>query len=401
MKKLFFLGIVLVLFLVYGLYLTQYDFLAIEEHIQIKNPEGYYDYKGVTHSHSKLSTGSSSQEQINRAAKKSGLDFIIHTELNYFGDELRKEGYYERLLVLQGNEYSYLDSHMLVYKQKFVNSLSGLGETQVYFADQLSRGLNMAPADMIVLAHPYKDANGLSLAQLSGVHGIETLNLKSIWQNYWTHSKLSFLWSGLIYPFNSRLALLRLYLDPEKEVDLWDKLNESQITFGFVGNDSTAHLSSIGEGFFRFPSYEESFSIASNHVLLTSELTGDFDSDKEKILRALTTGQFYQCMDFLGNPKGFIAEVRTSTTTYLSGSKIPVKEHPLLYIKLPRTPKIPYEIRLIRNGQLIEAFNEPEIQFKLSKPGIYRIVVRVIPTLPLPDGRRWFSWIFSNPFFIE
>lgn len=401
MKIFFFFSSLLIGFLIYGLFLSQYDFLAVETSLTPQNPEGYYDYRGITHSHSDLSTGSRSQEEINLEAQKANLDFIIHTELNYFGQEGRTESYLNKLLVLQADEFSYLDSHILVYPGDAKHRFSGLGETQVFLADVLSKKSSEKNSDLIALAHPFKDGSAWSGEYPEGLNGMEVLNLKSIWQSGWNESKLSFLWSVLIYPFNSRLALLRIYEAPARELQLWDKLSAYNRFVGLLGNDANARLSSVGKNFFRFPSYQESFSIASNHVLLSSELTGDFESDRAKILRALNNGNFYLCMDLLGDPKGFLAEVKTNTNSYLPGSRIRLKEHPWLNVKLPKAPRFPFEIRVVHDGNLMKTFNEPSISTQLTEKGTYRIAVRVIPTLPLPDGKRWFSWIFTNPFTVD
>ncbi len=401
MKKFFVLSFILIVLLIYGLFLSQYNFLAIETSLAPQNPDGYYDYRGVTHSHSDLTTGSSSQEEINQAAQRAGLDFLIHTELNYFNAGARPEGFFNKLLVLQGNEYSYLDTHLLVYNGGARHAFSGLGEVQVYLADLLSKRKTDSRSEMVVLAHPYKDGSSWAGEYPEGLNGIEVLNLKSIWQNAWSESKLSFIWSLFVYPFNSRLALLRIYSPPARELQLWDKLNSKSQLVGLLGNDATARLSSVGKGFFRFPSYQESFSIASNHVLLSSELTGDFESDRNKIIRALASGNFYFCMDLLGDPKGFLAEVKAGNKTYLPGAKIKLSEHPKLQVRLSKSPRFPYEIRILHNGNLMKTFNEPSVTAELMATGSYRVVVRVIPTLPLPDGKRWFSWIFTNSFDIE
>lgn len=401
MKRFFVFSSLLISFLIYGLFVSQYNFLAVEASLTSQNPDGYYDYRGVTHSHSDLSTGSRNQDEINQEAQKANLDFLIHTELNYFGRENRVEGYFNKLLVLQANEFSYLDSHIILYPGESKHSFSGLGETQVFLADVLSKKSSEKNSDLIALAHPFKDGSMWSGEYPEGLNGMEIINLKSVWQNAWNESKLSFFWSILIYPFNSRLALLRIYQAPEKELHLWDKLSSHNRFVGLLGNDATARLSSFGKSFFRFPSYQESFSIASNHVLLSSELTGDFESDKNKILRALNNGNFYLCMDLLGDPKGFLAEVKTNSNSYLPGSRIRLKEHPWLNVKLPKTPRFPFEIRVLHNGNLMKTFNEPSISMELTEKGSYRVVIRVIPTLPLPDGKRWFSWIFTNPFTVD
>jgi hypothetical protein len=45
--------------------------------------------------------------------------------------------------------------------------------------------------------------------------------------------------------------------------------------------------------------------------------------------------------------------------------------------------------------------NSQVTQYYLNSPGVYRVLVRVIPTLPLPDGKKWIPWIYTNMFYVE
>ncbi len=401
MKRLVFCSSIILAAMAYGLFISQYNIGIIDNDLNLKNPEGYYDYRGVTHSHSNLSTGSAPQNEVIESAQKAGLDFLFLTELNYLGEETRLEGYFEKLLVLQSNEYSYLDSHVLYYDHHSTSPYKGLGEVQVFLADLLSKKQSESAPGFSVLAHPFKEGYSWTREMPEGLEGVEIINLKSIWQNSWNESKISFLWSVFVYPFNPQLALIRLYLEPAREIALWDKLNEKKKVHAFLGNDSTARLASIGETYFKFPSYEDSFAIASNHVLLTSELTGDFNSDRDKIMRALRNGNFYLCLDLLGNPKGFFAEINSASRNYLPGSSITLAEARTLTIKLPKAPSVPYEIRIIKDGQLLQTYNVPEVSYAITTKGVYRVVVRVIPTFPLPDGKKWIPWIHTNAFYVN
>jgi hypothetical protein len=42
-----------------------------------------------------------------------------------------------------------------------------------------------------------------------------------------------------------------------------------------------------------------------------------------------------------------------------------------------------------------------EIDYAITTPGVYRLEVRVIPLLPLPDAKKWIGWIYTNPFFVK
>jgi hypothetical protein len=329
------------------------------------------------------------------------LDFLIFTDVNVFNPSQDIEGYHRKLLVMMGGSYSYLDSRILTYDLHSRHQLESLGQTQVLLADLLSQTGPDAAEDLLVLAHPFKSGFSWTGPYPTGLDGLEVINLKSVWQKAWAGSKPSFFWSLLVYPFNAQLALLRLYAEPKDELRLWDQLNTRQKTIGFVGNDASAKTGSIGNFYFRFPAYSVSFGLVSNHVLLRSELTGEPDSDRRKLFDALNTGQFYMSLDLLGNPKGFSAYIEEGEKIYPMGSRVKFKNGMRLKVRLPQKPRAPFETAFLKDGEHVMSSSSRETTYVIQSPGVYRAVVRVIPTFPLPDGKRWVSWIYTNPFFIE
>ena len=70
-----------------------------------------YRYMGAIHIHSIFSDGTGNIDEISRAAKKAGLDWIIITDHNSLDIE---EGYYNEVCVIKGEEISPLnDNHYL------------------------------------------------------------------------------------------------------------------------------------------------------------------------------------------------------------------------------------------------------------------------------------------------
>jgi len=124
--------------------------------------------------------------------------------------------------------------------------------------------------------------------------------------------------------------------------------------------------------------------------------------DREKILSALKKGQFFMSLDILADPKGFLAEVRhLDGETYPMGSVLIWKKDLELFVRLPHKPIVPFEIAIFKDGELMMSSNSQETIFSIHSHGVYRVVVRVIPTFPLPDGKKWIPWIYSNPFYIK
>ena len=233
--------------------------------------------------------------------------------------------------------------------------------------------------------------------------GIEVINLKVIGQKSWLKSKISTLWSLLLYPFNPRLSLMRLFIEPNEELRIFDQISQKRKISMFLGAEASARAIPITNLIMKFPSYERVLSIGSQHLLLASELTGNMDADKIQIIRALKNGQFYIAFDELGDPYGFEAYALTgkSKKRLMMGDDIVFnKEQKILY-KLPSQPNIFFEVVLFKNGLRIDHLNTYAGEFKITSSGIYRIQVRLSPKLPLPDAVKWLSWIYTNNFYFR
>jgi hypothetical protein len=151
----------------------------------------------------------------------------------------------------------------------------------------------------------------------------------------------------------------------------------------------------------KFPAYQKSFELLSNHVLLPSELNGNVARDRGKLLQAIKAGNFYLSLDMLGDPKGFIAYIQDKTQIHLMGSDLRFHRGLKLVAQLPAVPKDFYEIVVYRNGESVYISNEPILKYQIKEPGVYRILVRVSPFLPFPEGKKWFSWIYTNNFYVK
>lgn len=401
MKKLILLSSPFFLYLSYGLYLSWFTPSIYESELETVNPPGYYDYKGVTHVHTLRSSGSGTPGEVIQAAKDADLDYLILTDLNDFSDIPRNENYDGRLLVMVSGEYSYLDSHLLYYDVPTERPITGIGQAQIIFNDLLSQTSRSKDEGFLILAHPFKTRYQWSGGSPDGLDGVEIINLLALWERSWFTSKFSTIWSVLIYPFNPQLALYRLYDEPDEEIEFWEKLNRKRRSIGIAGTDATAKAVTFTNQYFKIPTYLEMFKLVSNHILLPSELTGNWSSDRKKVYGALKAGQFYFALDTLADPKGFFAEMTRRDQKFLMGSNVKLADDLKLYVHLPRKPNVPFEVVVIKDGQRFMTSNSQSTTINIHTPGVYRVVVRVIPTFPLPDGRRWMSWIYTNPFYVK
>lgn len=401
MRKILIASLIFFLLFIYWLVLSQLQVSVFPDVLEPSNHAGFFDYRGISNVHTNRGIGSGSPTDVIHAAQEAGLDYLFITDLNVFDGPPIPESYYRQLLVATGAEYSYLESRLLTYDLKRQHSLESIGQAQVLLADLLSQSGPDSQDDLLILAHPFKAGFTWTGPYPSGLDGIEVINLKSVWQKAWQDSKLSFIWSALVYPFNPQFALLRLYEEPQEELNLWDQLSRTRPAIGMAGAEATARTGSVGSLNLNFPSYQRSFSLLSNHVLLRSELTGEAEGDRRKILRALSDGQFYMCLDVLGNPKGFAAYIQDHDRIVPIGGHVKWKPGLKLVVNIPRKPKVPFETKFYKDGQELMASNSIDTDYELHGKGIYRVIVRVFPTLTLPDGQRWMTWIYTNPFYVD
>ncbi len=401
MRKFIILTGLIFVYLIYGVYLAQYDVRIFLEDLAPEPPRGFFDYKGVTNVHTQMSSGSGDFATVIGAAQAANLDFISITDLNVFDKPRAMAGYHGHLLVMMDGEYSYLNSRLLNIGATTSRHLQGVGRSQVLFADLLSQPDKELDIGLFILAHPLKPKHRWSGEYPVGLDGIEVINLKSVWQEAWDHNKLSFLISLLILPFNEKLALLRLFKAPDEEIQLWDTLTAQRRMVGLAGADAEAKMI-MGGSFLRYPTYSTLFSLVRNHILIRSELTGSAAGDLEKVAQGIRQGQLYMSLDILGNPKGFNAVMKNEKDAiYPIGSKLKFEKGLKLEVTLPQKPKVPFDTVIYKNGQRMLTSNSQVTEYYINSPGVYRVMVRVIPTLPLPDGKKWIPWIYTNPFYVE
>lgn len=361
----------------------------------------FYDYAGITHIQTQLSTGSGTINEISNAAYKAQCSFLIVTDLNVLDDLSAFEGYKNDVLVIAGSKFSFLGGHLLVYNHKDPWPFKGLGQAQIYFNDLLQTSSAKKP--ILVAAHPFLSKHSWDKLTYAGLSGMEVLNIDKLWQSELQYHKWRIFWTLIMFPFNPDLSYLRLFSEPVNEITAWDDALSKKQFYGWAGSGAKAKAIPFPDKVFKFPSYRQSFRLIKNHVLLKSELTGKFEDDKEKILTALQQGHFYFSLDILGDPKGFYFIAKDGNKEFLMGDVIKYQPgQPIrLVADLGRKLEIPHEIILLKDGSPVATSTGKSVTYNATQRGSYRVVVRLKPSLPLPDTGREFSWIFSNSIRID
>lgn len=387
--------------MIYGLFLSRYTPRILADDLKPQDPAGFYDYAGVINIHTRAGSGSGTPEEIIAAAEESAVDFLVFTDLK--PENNVEESYNNNVLVMIGNEYRYLDSRILNFDSSRDEALHSAGRTQVMFANLLSEPIHSPEQGTFILAHPLKPGYEWSGEYPAGLDGIEVFNLKAIWQWSYLNDRGSFAWTLVTYPFNPALAFVRLFAESSKEeIALWDRLNRKRKIIGFVGSDAESRVSFLGNTL-EVPSYRTLFSIMKNHVLLSSELTGNLTADQRKIASALRAGQFYMSLDLFANPRGFNTYIKSASgKIWPLGSRVKSGNEPLeLVIQLPSKPLVQYQVLVYRDGEKVLSSTSVRTTLPIRQDGAYRVVVRLRVVMPLPDGRMWIPWIYSNPIFVD
>lgn len=384
------LTFLMISFAVYGFYISQFEIRVIPPVTKVEDQAKLlYDYKIVLDVYSHLSSGSGNALSIAEEARKARLNFVLISDTNSYYD-LDTDKYLSGVGMLSGAKVVDENRQFIYYSPVNKN-----------FFKKEPKSFSQDSEALIIESHQINEPYELTRLSTLNFDGLEVLNFKSIAQKSWKESRLSTIWSILYYPFNPRLALTRLYKEPSAEIAIFDQLSQLKKVNFFVGAEATARAIPFADWLVKFPSYEMSFNIASQHVFLTSELTGDIAADSKKILTALKRGHSYVAFDALGDASGFEAYITEGRKKVFTGEDVTFTGNLRLYYKLPAEPIPFYEVVLYKNGQRVDHLNTFEGLFAIDAPGVYRIQVRLSPTFPLPDATKWITWVYTNNFYVN
>ncbi len=380
---------ILISFVAYGFYLSQFEFNLIPRS-QRPDVVPFYDYTLSNRIYTNLSIGSGDPLSISNEAKSAQIDYVLLTDRNPYYN-LDSDVYINDVGVLTGATITVGDRQVVYYSP----------ENKNFYENPFAH--STASDALIIETQSIQNKYNLDHLQKSEFDGLEVINFKNISQNSWTSSRISTLWSILYYPFNPRLALIRLFKEPADELRLFDQLSQEKKVGFFLGAEATAKAIPFADWLIKFPSYERSFSIASYHLMANSELKGVIKDDAKNILSLLKKGYFYIAFDALGDPAGFENYLSNKITDkkYFTGDTVSYNKNLQIYYKLPTEPNVFYEVVLIKNGQRVDHLNTFEGIFNIETKGVYRLQVRLSPRLPLPDAIKWLTWIYTNNFYVE
>lgn len=367
------------------------------------------DYAGVIHVHTRHSDGSGTVPEVIQFAQEAELDYLIITDHNHmkakkYGAEgwhgnitTRRTGESERgrvpqgksILVLVGVEITKREGDCLALNIDLI----GLARRKAHEYIPLVQ----RQGGLTFLCHPHFGSKPQFRISDSSWKRWDVFlekedRLNSTWPTgieLWNH--LGDWAEDLSYAtFLSHIKTPDKYIEGPNRTTLktWDELTQKHPLVAFGGAD--AHAKTVFPfGYGVTVTYLESFRGVRTHILC-EPFTGDWKEDAKKVYSALGQGHCYIAYDRLANAKGFMFEavdenhktVAMMGDTWKFDKKIVLKSH---------SPQPHSNIRLIRNGTLLQEHTKSTIEHPVTEPGVYRIEIHL-------NNR---PWLFSNPIYIR
>jgi len=342
-----------------------------------------FEYVGALHIHSKFSDGSGEVDEIAKFADEIGLDFIILTDHNTLSAlQEGYEGWYENTLLLVGCEINDKENknHYLAFGIKETYS------TRISAKDYVGKIKEVGGIGF--LAHPHEKRTHIKEHppypwtewDTDDFNGIEIWNHMSEWMENLTEENK---YQSFLHPLKSIVA------PQEKTLKLWDDLNLKRKVVGIGGIDAHAHKYNL-LGFFEveiFP-YKVLFKSIRTHLLVNKEIKKTkskkgLEEAKKIIYKALKNGSCFFANDYHADSNGFRFFAESKNKIYNMGEDIEEGNRVKFSVMIPVEKA---EIRLIRNGKLIDSVEDHEAQFIIDINGAFRVEV-------FSHGK---AWIYSN-----
>ncbi len=332
---------------------------------------------GAIHVHSHLSDGRLSVEEIAKDAKRSGLDFVIITDHGNPNLEIiEKEGIINDVSIISGSELSLFDGNLLaIGVKKPTYKISPFAKEAIEDIKDLG-GIS-------IITHTEDKKNNQKIWEVRGINGMEIITLSDEIRK---RNPLSIIYSFLLYPFNSRFAMLRLVERPLKEIEIWDRELKEQRISGLFGLNLHGKI-------WIFPfSYAKIFNLIRIHIPIHGNKPDKFEKIKSMVMESLKEGNFFSAIDGAGEAKGF----RFYATNNGKRAEMGARTDPgsTLFVELPFPSK--FESVIYKDGKKFFSSGKRKIERKIEKEGVYRVEVYLKKNRALKSS---VPWILSNPIF--
>jgi hypothetical protein len=345
-----------------------------------------HDVSCVAHVHSTYSDGTATVPELLAAARASRVDALLLTDHDTLA--ARREGWegtHDGVMLVVGTEVSPKAGHYLAFGVQdeiphagrsareiaaAVRAAGGVG----FAAHPFSRGGHMlvpALARRIVLPHGWP-----ALDDPEGIDGIELWSLTTDAAEAWRTPAQA--WRWLRAP---EAAVAQG--PPPHHLARWDALSVRRRIPAIGGLDGHAPGVRV-RGRVRSPlSHERTFGLLRTHLLCDRPLTGNTETDRATLLRALASGSAWLTCPFVAPARGarLWAEGADGVTIPMGAEASAGAA--ILRVRLPR----PADVVVLCDGRPVRNAQATTLDVDIEQPGAYRVEARI-------DGRLW---LLSNP----
>lgn len=335
-----------------------------------------YEYVGAIHIHSNYSDGTKSIPEIAAIADSIGLDYLLfadHMTLKPLTDGL--EGWHGRVLVLIGYEINDPQNrnHYLAFNLDDIIE-PGLSAKDYVRLVREQGGIGfIAHPDEVRTALPDHPSYPWTEWSVNGFNGIEIWNHMSEWMEGLTkHNKL---WRFL----SPRKALKG---PTTRTLKWWDDFNQRRKIVGIGGIDVHAFPYKIGPITVEIFPYKVQLKSIRTHLLMNEPLSSDLKVTKETVYQSLTKGSTFVSHSRWGDARGFRFWAESGNLRANMGETIVSRGSLALKVIVPQRA----DVRLIKDGGLVDTLRGKEVAFPAQHPGVYRVEV-------FKKGK---AWIYSN-----
>jgi hypothetical protein len=324
------------------------------------------EVRGAWHVHTTHSDGLGSIDEVVRAARAAGLQFVVVCDHNVLTPA--EGGYRDGVLVIEATEISSVYGHVVA-----IGLPASPGKAEK--ADPLGR--TTAAGGAAVLAHPLHPRRPFTGWGRGEWRGFEVVSNDTFWSEAVRERALGrIIPAALAFPFDASQTVLWISRPPAEELSRFDA--EVAAARG-AGRSAPAFLCSADAH--GYPGYRAAFEAFSMHLPAT--LTGDAATDTRAVLAALLGGSATCVYDGVAPA----ASVRVERS---AGGAVEVS--------LDAKRRDGTRLRLLRDGREVDALPLPaqgpaRVRFCADgcPAGSYRLEGTV-------NGR---PWLFTNPVAFE
>jgi hypothetical protein len=353
-------------------------------------PASLFDVSCVLHVHSTYSDGTATIPELLAAARVVGAAALLVTDHDSL--QARRDGWegmHNGVLLLVGVEISPKQGHYLAFGLTEEIPHAGRSALEIADAVRAAGGIGFA-------AHPFSAGGHMLIPSLARrivlPHGWPALDDPRGYDGL----ELWSLTTDAAEAWRTPAEAVRWLRDPQAEVAKgppadhlrrWDALSAHRRVPAVGGLDG--HQPGIRfRGRVHSPmSHARTFDLLRTHLLCDRPLSGELQSDRATVLRALAEGRAWLTCPFVAPAHGSrLWADRADGQIIDLGGEGPAGSGQLR-VRLPQAA----EIRVIRDAACVHRTYGASVDVGLKLPGVYRVEARI-------DGRLW---LLSNPIHLR